>query len=158
MRNDPGLLPKTLAVVRIAIACFFLLFGQYKLFSPEFAHGGFAQYLQSYVQGSAVALYQPILGDLVLPHAAFFGYLIGAVEFAIGICLLLGIAVRPASVAGALHMISLTLATWWSPGHGVPIWRYFGAELDHISLLFLFVLFFVGDAGKQWGLDGRRKT
>src|ERR1700690_4654342 len=107
MRNDPALFPKTLAVVRMATACFFLLFGQYKLFSPEFTHGGFQQYLQSYAQDSAVGLYQPILADLVLPHAVFFGYLIGAVEFCIGICLLLGFAVRPASVVGALHMISL---------------------------------------------------
>ncbi len=105
-----------------------------------------------------MSFYQPILADLVLPHAAFFGYLVGAVEFSIGVCLLLGIAVRPASVAGGLHMLSLTLATWWGPGHGVPIWRYFGAELDHLSLLFLFIIFFVGDAGKKWGLDGRRAS
>ena len=158
MRNDPSLLLKTLAVIRMATACFFLLFGQYKLFSPEFTHGGFQQYLQSYADGSAVSLYQPILADLVLPHAVFFGYLVGAVEFSLGICLLLGIGVRPASVVGALHMISLTLATWWGPGHGVPVWRYFGAELDHISLLFLFIIFFVADAGKQWGLDGRQSS
>jgi len=128
------------------------------LFSPEFTHGGFQQYLQSYAQGSAVGIYQPILADLVLPNAVFFGYLIGAVELSIGICLLLGLAVRAVSVVGGLHMISLTLATWWGPGHGVPVWRYFGAELDHLSLLFLFIIFFVSDAGKEWGLDGRRKT
>jgi hypothetical protein len=52
-------------------------------------------------------------------------------------------------------MLSLTLATWWSPGAGVPVWRYFGAELDHLSLLFLFIIFFVADAGQEWGLDGR---
>jgi uncharacterized membrane protein YphA (DoxX/SURF4 family) len=156
MRNDPLLLAKTLAVVRMLVACFFLLFGQYKLFGPEFTHGGFQQYLQSYAQGSAVGLYQPILGDLVLPHAVFFGYLVGAVECSIGICLLLGFGVRPASVVGALHMISLTLATWWEPGHGLPVWRYFGAELDHLSLLCLFAIFFVGDVGRVWGLDGRR--
>ena len=157
MRNDPALLPKTLAIVRMATAFFFLLFGQYKLFSPEFTHGGFQQYLQSYSQGSAVSLYQPILGDVVLPHAVFFGYLIGSLEFSIGICLLLGFWVRPASVVGALHMVSLTLATWWEPGHGIPIWRYFGSQLDHLPLLFLFAIFFVSDAGKVWGLDGRRK-
>jgi hypothetical protein len=36
------------------------------------------------------------------------------------------------------------------------VWRYFGAELDHLPLLFLFIIFFVADAGKEWGLDGRR--
>jgi hypothetical protein len=54
-----------------------------------------------------------------------------------------------------LHMVSLTLATWWSPGHGVPLWRYFGAELDHLPLLLLFLIFFAaGPAG--WWPRGRR--
>jgi uncharacterized membrane protein YphA (DoxX/SURF4 family) len=155
MLKHSSALPQTLAIVRIATAFFFLLFGQYKIFRPEFAHGGFQQYLQSYAD-TAVSFYQPFLTDLVLPHAVFFGYLVGAVEMFIGLCLLLGFWVRPASVLGALHMVSLTLATWWGPGHGVPVWRYFGAELDHLPLLFLFILFFVGDAGQVWGLDGRR--
>ena len=141
----------------MAMAVFFLLFGEYKLFGPGFAQGGFQEYLHGYIQGSAVSLYRPILADLVLPHAVFLGYMVGAVEMFIGVSLLLGIWVRPASVLGALHMLSLTLATWWDPGHGAPVWRYFGAELDHLPLLFLFVIFFVSDAGRQWGLDGRRQ-
>jgi thiosulfate dehydrogenase (quinone) large subunit len=150
-----GLLAKTIAAVRMATAVFFLLFGQYKVFGPGFAHGGFQQYLEGFVQSGAVSVYKPFLADLILPHAVFFGYLVGLVELFIGICLLLGLWVRAASVLGALHMISLTLATWWEPGHGVPVWRYFGAELDHLPLLFLFVIFFVSDAGQEWGLDGR---
>lgn len=149
-------LPKTIAVVRIATSIFFLLFGQYKLLGPSFTHGGFQQYLQGFIESSAVGVYRPILADLVLPHAVFFGYLVGVVEFLIGVSLLLGIWVRPASVVGILHMLSLTLATWWQPGHDVPVWRYFGAELDHLPLLFLFVIFYVSDAGQEWGLDGRR--
>jgi hypothetical protein len=38
----------------------------------------------------------------------------------------------------------------------VPFWRYFGAELDHLPLLLLFIIFFAADAGRVWGLDGRR--
>jgi len=157
MLKPPAALPRTIAGVRIVTAGFFLLFGQYKLFRPEFTHGGFQQYLQSFIESGAVSIYQPILADLVLPHAVFFGYAVGLLELSIGVCLLLGIWVRPASVAGILHMLSLTLATWWSPGHGAPVWRYFGAELDHLPLLFLFVIFFVADAGQVWGLDGRRR-
>ena len=150
--------PKTLAVVRMATAIFFLLFGQYKVFGSGFTHGGFQQYLQGFAQGSAVSFYQPFLGDLVLPHAVFFGYVVGVVELFIGVCLLLGIWVRPASILGMLHMLSLTLATWWEPGHGAPVWRYIGAELDHLPLLFLFVIFFVSNAGEVWGLDGLRES
>ena len=157
MRKISGALPKTIAVVRMATSVFFLLFGQYKIFGSEFTHGGFQQYLQSFAQNSAVSFYQPILSDLILPHARFFGYLVGVLEMFVGVCLLLGIWVRLASVLGALHMVSLTLATWWGPGPGMPVWRYFGAELDHLPLLFLFIIFFVADAGQQWGRDGFKR-
>jgi uncharacterized membrane protein YphA (DoxX/SURF4 family) len=156
MPKSSGALAKTIAVARIATSVFFLLFGQYKLFGSGFAHGGFQEYLQDFIQNGAVSFYRPILANLILPHATFFGYVVGVVEMFVGICLLLGIWVRPASVVGSLHMLSLTLATWWQPGHGVPVWRYFGAELDHLPLLLLFLIFYVADAGMQWGLDGRR--
>ena len=34
-------LPRTIAIVRIATSSFFLLFGEYKVASPAFAHGGY---------------------------------------------------------------------------------------------------------------------
>jgi thiosulfate dehydrogenase [quinone] large subunit len=156
--GEPGdrsaALAKTIALVRMATAVFFILFGQYKLFGPGFSHGGFQEYLRGYVGGSAVSFYRPVLAHLVLPHAVFLGYIVGTIEMFIGVSLLLGIWVRLASVLGALYMLNLTLATWWEVGHGVPVWRYFGAELDHLPLLLLFVIFFASDAGRVWGLDG----
>ena len=144
-------------MVRMATALFFLLFGQYKIFGSAFAHGGFQQYLEGFVQNSSVSFFRPFLANLVQPHPVFFAYVVGTLELFIGVCLLLGLWVRPASGLGGLYMLSLTFATWWEPGHGVPVWRYFGAELDHLPLLFLFVIFFVADAGQKWGLDGRRQ-
>src|SRR5947207_1246137 len=149
--------PKTIAVVRILTSIFFLLFGQYKLLGPAFTNGGFQEYLRDFIENGAVGFYRPFLAELVLPHAVFFGYVVGVVEMFIGICLLLGVWVRPASVLGMLYMLNLTLATWWQPGHGVPVWRYFGAELDHLPLLLLFLIFYVSDAGMVWGLDARRQ-
>jgi len=154
MAKSYEVLPKTIAVVRMATAVFFLLFGQYKVFGSGFVHGGFQQYLEGFIQSGSISVYKPILADLILPHAVFFGYLVGLGELFIGVSLLLGLWVRPASVLGVLHMLSLALATWWEPGRGIPVWRYFGAELDHLPLLFLFVIFFAADAGQQWGLDG----
>jgi thiosulfate dehydrogenase (quinone) large subunit len=155
--GNPSSLTKTLAVARMATAVFFLFFGEYKVFDSGFAHGGFQQYLSEYLQGSAVSFYRPVLAHVILPHVVFFGYLVGVIELFIGLSLLVGLYVRAASVLGALHMISLTLATWWEPGHGVPSWRYFGAELDHLPLLLLFIVFYAADAGKTWGLDGMRR-
>jgi uncharacterized membrane protein YphA (DoxX/SURF4 family) len=143
--------------VRIATSVFFLLFGEYKLVAPGFAHGVFQTYLQDYIAKSAVGFYRPVLSSVVLPHAVFFGYLVGVVEMFVGICLLLGFWVRPASVVGILFLLNLTLAAWWEPGHGVPLWRYFGARLDTLPLLLLLIIFYAADAGQVWGLDGRRR-
>jgi len=155
---DPtSALRKTIAVVRMATSVFFLLFGEYKVAGPGFAHGAFQAYLQDYIANSAVDFYRPVLSGLVLPHAVFFGYVVGIVELLIGISLLIGLWVRPACIVGILFLLNMVLATWWGPGHGVPLWRYFGAELDHLPLLLLFIIFFAADAGRVWGLDGRRK-
>jgi thiosulfate dehydrogenase (quinone) large subunit len=139
-------LPRVIAFARFVTGIFFVLFGEYKVFGSAFARIGFAHYLDGYIRETAVSFYRPVLSHLVLPHAAFFGYLVGAVELFIGIALIAGICVRAASVLGALHMLSLTLATWWGPGHGAPVWQYFGAELDHLPLLLLFVIFFTAKA------------
>ena len=154
MRSSP--LQKTIAVIRILTAVLFLLFGWYKLFTPAFAHGGFEQYISGYVQDQAVGFYRGVLSGVVLPHPVLFAYMVGFLELLIGLSLLVGFWVRAASVLGALHMLSLTLATWWSPGHDAPLWQYFGAELDHLPMLFLFVIFFMANSGYTWGLDGRR--
>jgi thiosulfate dehydrogenase [quinone] large subunit len=94
-----------------------------------------------------------VLSHFVLPHAVFFGYVVGIVELFIGISLISGFFVPIASVLGILHMTSLTLATFWGPGHGAPIWQYFGAELDHVPLILLFLIFLGTSPGKK--LKGR---
>lgn len=152
MANSPAL-SKTIAVVRMAASVFFLLFGEYKVAGPEFAHGGFQTYLQDYIANSAVNFYRPVLSGLVLPHAVFFGYVVGIVELAVGISLLIGLWVRPACILGGLFLLNMLLATWWAPGHGVPVWRYFGNELEHLPLLLLLIVFYAADAGRAWGLD-----
>ena len=149
---------RTIAAVRIATSVFFLLFGEYKVAGPGFAHGGFQTYLRDYIAGTAVSFYRPLLVHVVQPHAVFFGYLVGVLELCIGISLLLGLWVRPSCVAGIVFLLNLTLASWWDAGHGAPVWRYFGARLDTLPLLLLLVIFFAADAGKVWGLDGKRRA
>src|SRR5258708_22360186 len=147
---------KAIAGVRIATSVFFLLFGEYKLAGPGFAHGGFQGYLHQYITNDAVSFYRPLLSGIILPHAVFFGYLVGAIEMFVGVCLLLGLWVRPASVLGIFFLLNLTLAAWWDPGHGVPLWRYFGSRLDTIPLLLLLIIFYPAYASSVWGLDGRQ--
>lgn len=136
---------------------FFLLFGEYKIAGPGFAHGGFQNYLHDYIGSTAVSFYRSFLSAVISPHAVFFGYAVGVIELLVGISLLIGLWVRPACVLGILFLLNLTLAAWWDPGHGAPIWRYFGARLDTLPLLLLLTIFFAADAGTVWGLDGRRQ-
>jgi len=145
---------KTIAITRIATGTLFLLFGEYKIASPAFAHGDFQKYLAGYIQTEAVSFYRPVLAHIVAPHAVFFGYFVGVLELCIAAAMIFGLFVRPSSVIGALFMLNITLASWWGAGHGVALWRYFGAELDTIPLILLFMIFFATDAGKTWGVDG----
>jgi len=148
---------RTIAGVRIATSVFFLLFGEYKVAGPGFAHGGFQNYLHDYITSSSVGFYRPLLSGVILPHGVFFGYAVGVIELLVGLSLLLGLWVRPGCVLGILFLLNLTLAAWWEPGHGVPVWRYFGARLDTLPLLLLLIIFFAADAGRVWGLDARRR-
>ena len=149
----------TLALSRIAVGAMFVLFGQYKLASSQFAHEGFSKYLTGYIQHDAVRWYAALLEQAVLPHVVPFGYAVGAVELLIGLSLVLGLSVRFMSALGALYMVNFLLSTWWAPGTDAPLWQYFGAELDHLSLLLLFLIFLATDAGRHWGLDsfGKRR-
>lgn len=151
-------LSRTIAVARVATGFLFLLFGEYKIASPDFAHRGFPESLQSYIQGDAVSFYRPFLAYVIRPHTVFFGYVVGVLELGIACSMILGLWVRATSAVGALFMLNLTLSTWWAPGHGAAFWRDFGAELDTIPLLFLFLIFFAADAGQTWGLDGALLT
>jgi uncharacterized membrane protein YphA (DoxX/SURF4 family) len=147
---------RTIAAVRIATSVFFLLFGEYKVGGPGFAHGAFQSYLRDYIATTAVSFYRPVLVHIVLPHAVFFGYAVGVIELLVGISLLLGLWVQRACIVGILFLLNLTLASWWDAGHGAPIWRYFGARLDTLPLLLLLIIFFAVDAGQVCGLDGIR--
>src|SRR6059058_5314080 len=95
---------RAIAAVRIATSVFFLLFGEYKVAGPGFAHGGFQTYLNDYIVNGALGFYHPVLANVVLPHAVFFGYVVGVIELLIGFSLLLGLWVRPCSVLGMLYM------------------------------------------------------
>jgi uncharacterized membrane protein YphA (DoxX/SURF4 family) len=152
---------QTVAAVRVATGVIFLFFGEYKLADSAFARVTFPdQWLKAFIAQGAVSFYAGFLQKVVLPNHVLFGYGVGVIELFIGIALVLGLWVRFAAVLGVLHMINLTLATWWEPGHNLPKWRYLGAELDHLPLLFLFLIFLAANAGRPWGLDGvlyRRK-
>jgi len=143
----------SMALARIVIGIFFLMFAQYKLIHTEFAHGGYQKYVTGYVQETSVGFYKPFLNK-TLQHPTASGYAVAVAELLIGLSMLLGFWVRPFGVLGALFMLNLTLASWVLPP-GTPLWRYFGNQLENIPLMMLFIIFVVHNAGQTLGLDGR---
>jgi uncharacterized membrane protein YphA (DoxX/SURF4 family) len=144
----------TLALARVAVGLMFVMFAQYKLVHTDFAREGYQKWVSGWVQESCVSFYKPFLRETLL-HPKLWAYATAVVELLIGISMVIGFAVRPFSIVGALFMLNLTLATWNLP-QGTPAWRYVGNELDHIPLLLLFLVFFAHGAGETWGLDRRR--
>jgi uncharacterized membrane protein YphA (DoxX/SURF4 family) len=152
---SPSVAAKTIAVTRIITGVFFLFFGEYKIAGPAFAYGGFAGWIRGFLdQDQVVGFYRGFLSGFVMAHPVLCARIVGWGELAIGLSLVLGLWVRPASIAGIVEMISLVLSTWYGPGHHAPAWQYFGAELDHLPLILLFAIFFAARAGEVWGVDG----
>jgi uncharacterized membrane protein YphA (DoxX/SURF4 family) len=142
-----------IALVRVVIGIIFILFGEYKIAGPEFAHGGIQKYLSGFLDGNmAVHWYRPFLEKVVMPHATAFGYLFGAGELMVGIALITGVMVRPAAVGGAFMMLNLLLSEWNGVGANARIWQYFGAQFDHLCPLMLFLIF-MADSEPKFSLQ-----
>lgn len=145
-------LRNTLALVRILTGATFVVFGSYKISSMQFARVGFPQFLWDATRSGAFRFYAGFLESVVWQNPGKYAVLVGFVELFIGIGLLLGLVVRPISILGMVYMVNLMLATWMAPGPDEPLWRYLDGQMQHIALFCLFLLFFMGRAGENWGL------
>jgi thiosulfate dehydrogenase [quinone] large subunit len=140
-----------LATLRIIVGIFFLLFGQYKVFGTEFAHGGFEESIRSFLAQGVYPWMAPLLLHVVLPHARLCAYLTGYGELLIGLGLIFGVLTPAASVAGMLLMLLLWLSAGY-PGPHVALWRYFGASLDWSVFATCFAAFLIGEPEARWSL------
>ncbi|HVB34144.1 MAG TPA: DoxX family membrane protein [Patescibacteria group bacterium] len=148
----------SLAWLRIAVGILFLIFAQYKVWGPQFAHGGFADWIHLFLRHGAYPFMVPVLRGFVLAHAKYIAYLVGYGELCIGLGLLLGILVRGASFFGVIYMGVLLLSSNY-PGPHAAIWQYVGASLNHLVFALCFVAFGMGDATRVWSVPSyyRRK-
>ena len=141
-----------LALLRIGVGAFFLVFAQYKVFGTQFTlHGGFQFWINRFLEDGAYPFMKPVLKDFVLPHARSIAFLVAYGELAIGLSLVSGILVRVASGFGLLFMLSLMFSANY-PGANAPLWQYFGASLDHSVLALCFLAFLIGRADDRLAL------
>jgi uncharacterized membrane protein YphA (DoxX/SURF4 family) len=137
----PNSSTKALTGLRIVIGVLFLIFGEYKVVGTQFTLGGGFQYwIGRFLQDGAYPFMVPVLKNFVLPHATWIAFLVAYGELAIGIALVLGILVRPASICGLIYMLSLLFSANY-PGPHAPFWQYLGASLDHLVLALCFAAF-----------------
>ena len=135
-----------LASLRIAVGVLFLIFAQYKVFGTQFTlHGGFQFWINRFLHGGAYPWMRPVLTGFVLPHATAIAFLVAYGEMAIGLALVLGVVVKPASLFGFIYMLALLFSSNY-PGDKAVFWQYFGASLDHSVLALCFAAFLIGNA------------
>src|SRR5260370_10155174 len=133
---------RALGFLRIAVGIFFVIFGQYKVFSTQFTlHGGFQFWINKFLKGGAYPFVVPVLRGFVLPHATSIAFLVAYGEFAIGLALLLGILVRSASLFGLIFMLTMLFSSDY-PGAAAPFWQFFGPILTHSVFALSFPAFF----------------
>ncbi len=148
----------SLALLRIGVGIFFLIFGQYKVFGTAFTlHGGFQFWINKFLEGGAYPFMAPILRGFVLSHATSIAFLVAYGELAIGLALFLGVMVRSASFCGLLFMLTMLFSSDY-PGAGAPLWQYFGASLSHSVFALCFAAFLTGRAGSVWSIAALRKN
>ncbi len=148
---------RALAAIRIGIGLFFLIFGQYKVFGTQFTlHGGFQFWINKFLaEGGAYPFMENMLRGFVLNHATPIAFLVAYGELAIGLALVLGILVRPASFCGLIFMLTLLFSSDY-PGSAAPLWQYFGASLSHSVFALCFVAFLFARSEAVWSLSARR--
>src|ERR1044072_6678980 len=87
---SPDTNSRALAVLRIGVGAFFLIFGEYKVFGTEFTlHGGFQYWINRFLEGGAYPFMAPVLRGFVLVHATPIAFLVAYGELAVGIGLIL---------------------------------------------------------------------
>jgi len=144
---------RALAVLRIAVGVLFLIFGEYKVFGTAFTlGGGFQFWINRFLEQGAYPFMAGVLRNVVLPYATPIAFLVAYGELAIGIGLITGLLVRPASLCGAIYMLALLFSANY-PGPQAPFWQYFGASLDHSVLALCFVTFLIGDSTEVASLN-----
>ena len=145
-----------MAFLRISVGTLFLIFGQYKVFGTQFTlYGGFQFWINKFLEDGTYPFMIPVLRGFVLPHATAIAFLVAYGELAIGMALVFGVLVRPASAFALLYMLTLLFSANY-PGAHAPFWQYFGASLDHSVLALCFLSFLIGNSSAAWSLLGWR--
>ena len=133
-----------ITLLRVYTGVFFVYQGFGKL-----RRGGFADGLEGFVSGrleSSYGFIRPFLESVVLPNKAVFGIMVSWGELLIGLALIVGLATRYASVAGAVMLA----AFWFTKGQG-----FFDGQNHDVIWFMIFVVLAAVHAGRIHSLDAK---
>ena len=113
------------------------------------SRGGFESGLERVVTSRlerSFEFFQPFLESVVLPNKVLFAVLVSWGELLIGLALIIGLATRYASIAGAI----MVACFWFMKGQHLLL----GSNHDGVWLI-VFIVLAGFHAGRVAGLDGR---
>ncbi|MGI9596490.1 MAG: DoxX family membrane protein [Acidimicrobiales bacterium] len=116
---------------------------------PSFDGGsqrGLREWLELEVTHAAFEPYGRLIDSVVLPNFTLFAWALFLTELMVGLSLLLGVGVRIGSLVGLALSVNLGIGLLDVPGEWP--WAYAMLAMWH-------GLFYVSNAGRVWGLDGR---
>lgn len=142
------------AVVRILTGLLFVAEGLSKV-TGDFVTGEFAKEVPQ-IAARSFPFWRHFLEAVVVPHAAVFAWVVALGELAVGLGLIAGLLTRVAAGGGALLMLSIALGAA-KPAAGASWDDWITAGLTSKFACLLLLTLFAADAGKVWGLDGRRR-
>lgn len=105
------------AVIRIAVGSYWLYEQHWKL-PPDFglhAPRGLMFAFQQGIQYPTIGLFATFLREIVVPNFHLFGWLVGIVEVAIGLSLVLGAWTRVGALLGVVQATTLLIAQGSTP-------------------------------------------
>jgi thiosulfate dehydrogenase (quinone) large subunit len=132
-----------LALLRVAVGFFFVVFGQYKVFGPGFVRSGFRDDVGGFIRDGAYPFMIPVLRWILAHAATSMALAVGYGEFLIGISLVIGLFSRVASLFGCALMLVMWLSGGY-PGPHAAFWMYWGASLNWSVFAICFAVLAVG--------------
>ncbi|MGI9102781.1 MAG: DoxX family membrane protein [Terriglobales bacterium] len=141
-----------LALVRIGTGLIFANLGWTKIYSVDYAHTDFPQFMWAAIHGGAPAFYAHFLEVVVWPNTTKYAISFGFLELFIGVSLVLGLLIRPICIAGMGYMVHLMLCTWHLTSMGESVFTFPNEGLRYACPFFVFLILGIGHAGENWGL------
>jgi thiosulfate dehydrogenase (quinone) large subunit len=129
LRRNSNTNSAALAMLRISVGFFFVVFGQYKVFGSGFVHSSFRNDVEGFIRNGAYPFMVPVLRWILAYAATAMALAVGYGEFLIGISLVIGLFSRVASLFGCALMLAMWLSGGY-PGPHAAFWMYWGASLN----------------------------